>query len=89
MTSGVAGPAADVTRASIGAAGGPSLVRRLGLGLVLPLLIAVAWEAAVAVGVANGRLMPPPSRVLQTLVRLAQLARLGDRVARSRRLRAR
>jgi sulfonate transport system permease protein len=40
------------------------------LGLVLPLGCALAWEAAVRGGFAQGRLMPPPSRILETLVAL-------------------
>ncbi|WP_449257054.1 ABC transporter permease [Bosea sp. (in: a-proteobacteria)] len=41
------------------------------LGLVLPLLLALLWEALVAAGLANGRLMPPPSVVGRTLWELA------------------
>ena len=55
----------------------------------LPLCLALGWEAAVRVGLAQGRLMPPPSRVLNTLAALtmsgelathtlATLARVGD-----------
>jgi sulfonate transport system permease protein len=45
------------------------------LGLVVPVGLALGWEAAVAAGLGNGRLLPPPSRVLSTLWRLA---RSGD-----------
>ena len=45
------------------------------LGLIVPVGLALGWEAAVAAGLANGRLLPPPSRVLGTLWRLA---RSGD-----------
>lgn len=45
------------------------------LGLVLPVGAALAWELAVRTGVAQGRLMPPPSRIVATL---AELARSGD-----------
>ncbi|CAM5771805.1 ABC transporter permease [Bosea minatitlanensis] len=41
------------------------------LGFVLPLLLALLWEALVAAGLANGRLMPPPSVVGRTLWELA------------------
>ena len=34
---------------------------------LLPLGLAILWEAAVRFGFAEGRLMPPPSRVLATL----------------------
>lgn len=40
-------------------------------GLLLPVLIAALWEALVAAGLANGRLMPPPSVVGATLRDLA------------------
>ena len=43
---------------------------RAGLGLVLPVALAVAWELAAAIGW-TGRLMPPPSRILATLYDLA------------------
>ncbi len=41
------------------------------LGFVLPLFLALLWEALVAAGLANGRLMPPPSVVGRTLWELA------------------
>jgi sulfonate transport system permease protein len=44
---------------------------KFALGLVLPLLLAAAWEAAVGFGLARGRLMPPPSRIFATLWELA------------------
>ncbi|WP_209781717.1 ABC transporter permease [Azospirillum agricola] len=37
------------------------------IGLVLPLALALGWELAVARGWGNGRLLPPPSRILATL----------------------
>ncbi|MFX6019399.1 hypothetical protein ABTF08_21215, partial [Acinetobacter baumannii] len=49
--------------------------RTLVLALVLPVGLALGWEAAVAAGLSSGRLMPPPSRVLATL---AELARSGE-----------
>ncbi|MDR3467728.1 MAG: ABC transporter permease, partial [Xanthobacteraceae bacterium] len=45
------------------------------LGLVLPLVLALGWELAVASGLSSGRLVPPPSRILATL---AELARSGE-----------
>jgi sulfonate transport system permease protein len=45
------------------------------LGLFLPIFIALAWEAAVRVGLAEGRLVPPPSRIFATL---QDLAATGD-----------
>ncbi|MCU4179404.1 ABC transporter permease [Bosea sp. BH3] len=40
-------------------------------GFVLPVLLAILWEWLVAAGIANGRLMPPPSVVGRTLGELA------------------
>ena len=45
------------------------------IGLILPLGLALGWEAAVALGWGNGRLLPPPSRVIATL---ADLLYRGD-----------
>lgn len=42
------------------------------LGLALPLVLALGWELAVAKGWGNGRLLPPPSRILTTLWSLAK-----------------
>lgn len=36
-------------------------------GLIVPLALALSWEIAVAQGWGNGRLLPPPSRILSTL----------------------
>ena len=47
-----------------------------GLGLVPPLALALGWEAAVRAGLAEGRLMPPPSRIAATLYGLAQTGEL-------------
>jgi sulfonate transport system permease protein len=44
---------------------------RPALGLLLPLGLALVWELAVRLGYSNGRLVPPPSRIWQTLVELA------------------
>src|SRR5262245_51679335 len=48
---------------------------RPALGLLLPVLLAVFWEIAVAVGWSNGRLVPPPSVIFHTF---ADLARTGE-----------
>ena len=40
-------------------------------GFVLPVVLAILWEGLVAAGIANGRLMPPPSVVGRTLWGLA------------------
>jgi sulfonate transport system permease protein len=44
---------------------------RFALGIALPALLAIGWEFAVAKGYAQGRLMPPPSRLFKTLYDLA------------------
>ena len=50
----------------------PRLARflRPGLGLLLPVGLALAWEAAVRMGWSDGRLVPPPSRIYETFVEL-------------------
>ena len=50
---------------------------RPAIGLILPLGAAVAWEAAVRSGLADGRLVPPPSVVLATLSDLVRSGELG------------
>jgi sulfonate transport system permease protein len=45
------------------------------LGALFPVMLAVVWELAVRHGLANGRLVPPPSRIFETL---AELARTGE-----------
>ena len=51
------------------------------LGLALPLLAALAWEAAVRTGHATGRLLPPPSRIWIALSGLARSGNLWPHVA--------
>jgi sulfonate transport system permease protein len=64
------------------AARAPTLTRGLvrlagpALGLVLPVGAALAWELAVHAGVSDGRLVPPPSVIFQTLAELAQSGEL-------------
>lgn len=41
------------------------------LGLIVPTLFALGWEAAVRFGWSDGRLLPPPSRIIKTLYDLA------------------
>ena len=54
----------------------PARWPRFVLGLVVPVLVALAWEFAVRIGLSNGRLLPPPSIVLQTLGDLAATGEL-------------
>ena len=51
------------------------------LGFVLPVLLALIWEAAVRFGFAQGRLMPPPSRIFATLYDLAITGELFRHIA--------
>ena len=51
------------------------------LGLVVPLVLALGWETAVALHWSNGRLLPPPSRVIATFVELASSGDLARHVA--------
>lgn len=67
--------AAPVTTAAPSAHRRAPRWRAPALGLLLPLTVAVGWEAAVYLGWSNGRLVPPPSRVFSTI---AELARTGD-----------
>ncbi|WP_375464551.1 ABC transporter permease [uncultured Methylobacterium sp.] len=53
---------------------------RAALGLVLPLALALGWEVAVRAGLAQGRLLPPPSRIGATLWALAASGDLGMHV---------
>jgi sulfonate transport system permease protein len=48
---------------------------RPGLGLLLPMVLAAAWEFVVRMGWSSGRLAPPPSVIFATFV---DLARTGD-----------
>jgi sulfonate transport system permease protein len=49
---------------------------RILLGFLLPVAIALLWEAAVSFGLAEGRLVPPPSRIIATLSALAETGEL-------------
>jgi sulfonate transport system permease protein len=49
---------------------------RPALGVALPLGLAVLWEAAVRLGLSDGRLVPPPSVIWRTLADLAATGEL-------------
>jgi sulfonate transport system permease protein len=53
---------------------------RPAVGLLLPVAAAMLWEAAVRLGLANGRLVPPPSVIFQTFVELARAGELQRHV---------
>jgi sulfonate transport system permease protein len=62
----------------------PSPLRRYArplLGAALPIGAALAWEAAVAAGWSNGRLVPPPSRIIATISELAVSGELTRHIA--------
>jgi sulfonate transport system permease protein len=44
-------------------------------GLIIPIVLCVAWEGAVRSGIVPGRLMPPPSQLFRTAI---SLIRSGD-----------
>ncbi|WP_244643749.1 ABC transporter permease [Alsobacter metallidurans] len=46
------------------------------LGFVLPVGLALGWELAVRLGLAQGRLMPPPSKILEAFWSLARTGEL-------------
>jgi sulfonate transport system permease protein len=49
---------------------------RPALGLLLPVGLALAWELIVWLGLSNGRLVPPPSKLFVTIVELARSGEL-------------
>jgi sulfonate transport system permease protein len=51
------------------------------ISLLVPVGLAVGWEAAVYFGLAEGRLMPPPSRIAATLWELAATGELFRHMA--------
>jgi sulfonate transport system permease protein len=54
---------------------------KLLLGLALPVVLALAWEAAVRGGLATGRLMPPPTKIFAALLALAQTGELWQHIS--------
>jgi sulfonate transport system permease protein len=56
---------------------------RAALPWLLPVAAAAAWEAAVRAGLAEGRLLPPPSAVFETLARLAASGALFEHAGAS------
>jgi sulfonate transport system permease protein len=53
---------------------------RPALGLLLPVGVALIWEAVVGAGLSNGRLVPPPSKVFATILELARSGELGRHI---------
>lgn len=50
------------------------------LGLIVPLVVGIGWEIAVARGWSNGRLVPPPSKIYEMLAELAKSGELSRHV---------
>lgn len=69
--------------AATGRVGGAIRPRRLGwaFGLVLPVVLALGWETAAALGWIEPRLFPPPSAVWATIAQLATSGELQHHVA--------
>ena len=53
---------------------------RPALGLLLPLVLAIGWEAVVHLGWSNGRLVPPPSKVIATIIALGRSGELSRHI---------
>jgi sulfonate transport system permease protein len=73
-------PALERTNSEIPA---PNRLRRYArpvLGLLLPVGIALAWEIAVGLGLSNGRLVPPPTRIFTTIMELARSGELARHI---------
>src|SRR5882724_5549593 len=61
----------------------PSRFRRYGrpaLGLLLPVGLALVWELVVWLGLSNGRLVPPPTKVFATITELARNGELSRHI---------
>lgn len=50
------------------------------LGLVFPFGLLIVWEALVRFGLVEGRLMPPPSRIFETILELAATGELAGHI---------
>jgi sulfonate transport system permease protein len=61
----------------------PNRLRRYArpaLGLLLPVGIALAWELIVGLGLSNGRLVPPPTKIFATIMELARSGELARHI---------
>ncbi|WHA43543.1 ABC transporter permease [Agrobacterium larrymoorei] len=50
------------------------------LGLVFPFGLLIIWEGLVRFGLVEGRLMPPPSRIFETILELAATGELAGHI---------
>ena len=73
-------PALEQTAAPRAASARWSRYARPVLGLVLPVALALGWELVVHLGYSNGRLVPPPSKVFETIVALARSGELSRHI---------
>lgn len=73
-------PALEQTAAPRAAAARWSRYARPVLGLALPVALALSWELVVALGYSNGRLVPPPSKVFETVGALAKSGELSRHI---------
>ncbi|MHC2434549.1 sulfonate transport system permease protein [Bradyrhizobium sp. USDA 4451] len=69
-------PALEQTAAPRAALARWSRLARPALGLAVPVVLALGWELVVALGYSNGRLVPPPSKVFETIIALAKSGEL-------------
>ena len=76
MTMTVDLPALEQTAAPAAASARWQRYARPALGLLLPVVLALGWELVVSLGYSNGRLVPPPSKVFETIVELAKSGEL-------------
>src|SRR6202795_2835413 len=53
---------------------------RPALGLLLPVGLALAWEIAVWLGLSNGRLVPPPTKIFATILELSRSGELARHI---------
>jgi sulfonate transport system permease protein len=61
----------------------PNRLRRYArpaLGLLLPVGIALVWELVVGLGLSNGRLVPPPTKIFATIMELARSGELARHI---------
>ena len=61
----------------------PNRLRRYArpaLGLLLPVGLALAWEFVVWLGLSNGRLVPPPTKIFATILELSRSGELARHI---------
>jgi len=70
-------------RTGLGEPPAPNRLRRYvrpAPGLLLPVGIALVWELVVGLGLSNGRLVPPPTRIFATIMELARSGELARHI---------